>query len=60
MATPAAAWMAIKAALRAGESVLHVVGVSAPIAVVFPQSGIVELRVARPLRPLPAQSLPAA
>jgi uncharacterized protein (TIGR02117 family) len=47
MATPATAWMAITAALRAGEGVLHVVGLSAPIAAVFPQSEIVELRVSR-------------
>lgn len=47
MATPATAWMAIKAALRAGESVLHVVGLDAPIAAHFPRSKIVELRVSR-------------
>lgn len=47
MATPATAWMAIKAALMAGESVLHVVGLDAPIATHFPQSEIVELHVTR-------------
>jgi uncharacterized protein (TIGR02117 family) len=47
MATHATAWMAIKAALRAGESVLHVVGLDAPIATHFPKSEIVELRVSR-------------
>jgi uncharacterized protein (TIGR02117 family) len=47
MATPATAWMAVKAALRAGESVLHVVGLDASIATYFPHSEIVELRTSR-------------
>lgn len=47
MATPATAWMALRAALRAGESVLHVVGLDAPIATHFPASEIVELRASR-------------
>ena len=47
MATPATAWMALKAALGAGESVLHVVGLDAPIATYFPRSEMVELRVSR-------------
>jgi len=46
-ATPATAWMALKAALVAGESVLHVVGLDAPIASYFPRSEVVELRVSR-------------
>jgi uncharacterized protein (TIGR02117 family) len=47
MATPPTAWMAVRAALFAGGSVLHVVGLDAPIATHFPRSEIVELRVSR-------------
>jgi uncharacterized protein (TIGR02117 family) len=48
MATPASVWRAIKAAFAAGDSVLHVVGFTAPIATYFPGSEIVELRLSRP------------
>jgi uncharacterized protein (TIGR02117 family) len=47
MARPATAWMAIKAALGTGRSVLHVVAVDAPLAAAFPRSEIVERRVSR-------------
>ena len=47
MATPATLWMAIKAAFGTGASVVHVVSFDAPIAVVFPRSQIVEVRVSR-------------
>jgi uncharacterized protein (TIGR02117 family) len=47
MATPATAWMAIKAAFGTSASVLHVVGLDAPIAVTFPGREIVELAVSR-------------
>lgn len=47
-ATPATAWMAIKAAVGSGPSVLHVVGFEAPIAAAFPRSDIVALRISRP------------
>ena len=47
MATAATAWMAVKASLGAGASVLHVVGLDAPIGAHVPQSEIVELRVSR-------------
>ena len=47
MATPATVWMAIKAALLASASVLHVVGFTTPIAAYFPDSEMVELRLSR-------------
>jgi uncharacterized protein (TIGR02117 family) len=47
MATPATMWMAIKAAFGTSGSVLHVVGLDAPVAVSFPGSDVVELRVSR-------------
>ena len=47
MATPATAWMALKAAFGTGASVLHVVGFDSPIATAFAQSDVVELRVSR-------------
>ena len=47
MATPATVWMAIKAAVLANVSVLHVVGFTTPIAVYFAESQIVELRLSR-------------
>lgn len=48
MATPATVWMAIKAAFATGGSVLHIVGLDAPIATSFPRSEIVDLRLSRP------------
>lgn len=45
MAADATAWMAIKAALAGGASVLHVAGLERPIAEHFPGSEVVELRV---------------
>jgi len=48
MATPATAWMALKAALGSGASVLHLVAFDAPIAAAFAGGEIVELRVSRP------------
>ena len=48
MATPASVWMAIKAALGTGASVLHLVAFDAPMASVFPRSQVVELRISRP------------
>jgi uncharacterized protein (TIGR02117 family) len=47
MATPATVWMAIRAAFGPSGSVLHVVGLDAPIAVHFPRSEIIELRLSR-------------
>ena len=47
MATPPTPWLAIRAAFLAAESVLHVVGFSAPIAASFPESEVVELRLSR-------------
>jgi uncharacterized protein (TIGR02117 family) len=45
MATPATAWLALKAAFGRGQSVLHVVGLDTPVAAHFPGSEIVELGV---------------
>ena len=45
MAADPTAWMAIKAALAAGASVLHVAGLERAITEHFPQSEVVELRV---------------
>jgi len=47
MARPATPWLAIKAAFLASESVLHVVGFSAPVAPYFAESEVVELRLSR-------------
>ncbi|MGH6689616.1 MAG: DUF2459 domain-containing protein [Gammaproteobacteria bacterium] len=45
MAADATAWMALKAALAGGASVLHVAGLERPIGAHFPRSEVVELRV---------------
>jgi uncharacterized protein (TIGR02117 family) len=45
MATPATAWMAVKAALASRGSVLHVAGLDVPPAVAFPGTENVERRV---------------
>jgi uncharacterized protein (TIGR02117 family) len=47
MATPASAWLAIKAAFLGDGSVLHVVGFDEPVAATFAGREVVELRVAR-------------
>jgi uncharacterized protein (TIGR02117 family) len=47
MAPTASSGLAVKAALWAGGSVLHVVGFSTPIAAYFSQSHVVELRLSR-------------
>jgi hypothetical protein len=48
MATPATVKMALKAAVGADDSVLHVVAFTTPIATYFPGQDIVELRLSRP------------
>lgn len=47
MARPATPWLAIKAAILASRSVLHVVGFSAPVATYFAGSEVVELGLSR-------------
>jgi uncharacterized protein (TIGR02117 family) len=46
MAPSPSAWLAIKAAVQTGGSVLHVVGFDPPISAYFPGAEIVELRLA--------------
>ena len=47
MARPASAWLAVKAALGSGGSVLHVAGLEAPPAVAFPASTVATLAISR-------------
>lgn len=47
MTRPATAWMAVKAAVGSGASVLHLVAFDTPVAAMFPTHAIVELRASR-------------
>jgi len=46
MATSPSVWLAMRAAFKTSGSVLHVVGITTPLATAFPGADIVELRLA--------------